>query len=131
MFNETFLWLSLFEKQNSDMVTIIVLLFLLLCGFTTSIILETFISNKSNKNVIKLLTIAFCVIFILIGKNMFNAKLEQSYNQRFNDITLFEKFEKTNYQLFSDKELQCKKQFNETNNKENHIFKEFMINCIK
>lgn len=127
--SETMIWLSLFYHQNTDMVAIVTGLLCLLFSYIIILVLSTIVESTTKKKIHAALIfiLSFTVGFWLYGF----AKQElyyKPYNFRYHNIAIFDKINKNNYQVYTDKDIECRKRFTGTEN-DHSAFREHMNSC--
>lgn len=130
--NSTLLWIKLSSLQGDGVVIGAWLVFGLINYIIMTLLEANIIRKVENQSLVIL--IKWISIFALsyFMNIQWQNKLDKNHENRYNSITVFEKIEKLNYQMWSNQEIKCKQTYFQNNSsRNNQEFKEYMMSCVK
>lgn len=130
--NSTLLWIKLSSLQGDGVIIGAWLVFGLINYIIMTLLEANIIRKIENQSLVIL--IKWISIFALsyFMNTQWQNKLDKNYENRYNSITVFEKIEKLNYQMWSNQEIKCKQTYFQNNSsRNNQEFKEYMMSCVK
>lgn len=130
--NSTLLWIKLSSLQGDGVIIGAWLVFGLINYIIMTLLEANIIRKVENQSLVIL--IKWISIFALsyFMNIQWQKQLDKNYENRYNSITVFEKIEKLNYQMWSNQEIKCKQTYFQNNtSRNNQEFKEHMMSCVK
>lgn len=130
--NSTLLWIKLSSLQGDGVIIGAWLVFGLINYIIMTLLEANIIRKVENQSLVILIKwISIFALSYFINTQWQN-KLDKNYENRYNSITVFEKIEKLNYQMWSNQEIKCKETYFQNNSsRNNQEFKEYMMSCVK